>query len=464
MTADNAATRRRPVGARRLMPLIVWGSVALGVLVLILTGEMGNMVDAFSTANWWLVAPLLAVGCALPVVHAKRWQIMLRALEHELSLESTIDLTITSTMINYAAPGYLWSPAKGLLARQMYGIGLGRSVPTLAVEQVVDALALLVGTVVGLILAGPVISREIFGRLDAPSAGRADSRRTFRDGPRCVRALRRLALWPAVRRESGRGGQAACTRSLAPRSGYRVHGRALDTRHAGDLAGGQGVGGLAGYLGPDSDQQPAAPDWPDLAHARRYRLPRGSHGGRCRSAGAAGRGHSGGGHPAPGGAAVGPSDRAGIDPRSTVGAGVTSTTVEVRPTETSRLSKLRSAATSELAPIWIAGILIRLLLMPFTVHSDIYSIYSRSYDAVSTGNWFSFSSQIVIQMAHNAWFALIQPLLPHSNGDLVSNRWSHRRWGATGGHDPLSGVPSSGPRPLSHEAARTWSPICAQAT
>ena len=95
---------------------------------------------------------------------------------------------------------------------------------------------------------------------------------------------------------------------------------------------------------------------------------------------------------------------------------MTSTTVEVRPTETSRLSKLRSAATSELAPIWIAGILIRLLLMPFTVHSDIYSIYSRSYDAVSTGNWFSFSSQIVIQMAHNAWFALIQPLLPHSNG------------------------------------------------
>ena len=43
----------------------------------------------------------------------------------------------------------------------------------------------------------------------------------------------------------------------------------------------------------------------------------------------------------------------------------------------------------ELAPIWIAGILIRLLLMPFTVHSDIYSIYSRSYDAVSTGHWSS---------------------------------------------------------------------------
>ncbi|MGA7670504.1 MAG: lysylphosphatidylglycerol synthase transmembrane domain-containing protein [Nitrolancea sp.] len=171
MTVENTATGRGPFGARRLMPLIVWVSVALGVLVLVLTGEMGNMIDAFSDADWWLIAPLLAVGCALPIVHARRWQVMLRSLEHDLSLESAIDLTITSTMINYAAPGYLWSPAKGLLARQMYGIGLGRSVPTLAVEQVVDAFALVVGTILGLILAGPVISREILDRLSAPSAG-----------------------------------------------------------------------------------------------------------------------------------------------------------------------------------------------------------------------------------------------------------------------------------------------------
>ena len=201
MTLDNAATRRRPVGARRLMPLIVWASVALGVLVLILTGEMGNMVDAFSTANWWLVAPLLAVGCALPVVHAKRWQIMLRALEHELSLESTVDLTITSTMINYAAPGYLWSPAKGLLARQMYGIGLGRSVPTLAVEQVVDALA------------------SCRHRRRVASGWAGDQPRDFRQTLACaigrraivavlsvmvvvaVRALRRLALRSTLRRD-----------------------------------------------------------------------------------------------------------------------------------------------------------------------------------------------------------------------------------------------------------------------
>ncbi len=51
--------------------------------------------------------------------------------------------------------------------------------------------------------------------------------------------------------------------------------------------------------------------------------------------------------------------------------------------------------------------------MPFTVHTDLYSIYSRSYEAVSTGHLFGFSSQIVIQLIHDAWFAVIQPLLPH---------------------------------------------------
>jgi uncharacterized membrane protein YbhN (UPF0104 family) len=105
----------------------------------------------------------------LPVVHARRWQVMLRSVGHDLSLGAAVDLTISSTMINYAAPGYLWSPAKGMLARQMYGVGLGRSVPTLAAEQVLDALALLLGTVLGLVLAGPTITRQITERVSRPS-------------------------------------------------------------------------------------------------------------------------------------------------------------------------------------------------------------------------------------------------------------------------------------------------------
>jgi uncharacterized membrane protein YbhN (UPF0104 family) len=170
MTGE-ATPRSGSLRARRLLPLVVWGCIALGILALILSGDIGSMTTALVDADLRLVALLLLVALALPLVHARRWQVMLRSVGHDLSLGAAVDLTISSTMINYAAPGYLWSPAKGMLARQMYGVGLGRSVPTLAAEQVLDALALLLGTAAGLLLAGPTISRQIADRVDAPSAG-----------------------------------------------------------------------------------------------------------------------------------------------------------------------------------------------------------------------------------------------------------------------------------------------------
>lgn len=170
MTGE-ATSRGGAQRARRLLPLVVWGSIALGLLAILLSGDLGEMTSALVDADLREVALLLVVALLLPVVHARRWQVMLRSVGHELSLGAAVDLTISSTMINYAAPGYLWSPAKGMLARQMYGVGLGRSVPTLAAEQVLDALALLLGTGAGLLLAGPTISREIAERVDAPSRG-----------------------------------------------------------------------------------------------------------------------------------------------------------------------------------------------------------------------------------------------------------------------------------------------------
>lgn len=169
MTTGEAASRTESRRARRFLPLVVWVSIALGVVVLLLSGDLRVMTSALVDADLRDVALLLLVALALPVVHARRWQVMLRSVGHEIDLGAAVDLTISSTMINYAAPGYLWSPAKGMLARQMYGVGLGRSVPTLAAEQALDALALLLGTIAGLLLAGSTISRQIADRVDAPS-------------------------------------------------------------------------------------------------------------------------------------------------------------------------------------------------------------------------------------------------------------------------------------------------------
>lgn len=68
------------------------------------------------------------------------------------------------------------------------------------------------------------------------------------------------------------------------------------------------------------------------------------------------------------------------------------------------------------ALIWAVGILIRLVLMPFTFHVDLYQVYSRAADAVYHGQWLSWDSQLVIQMVHNISLFLIRPLLPGADG------------------------------------------------
>ena len=93
---------------------------------------------------------------------------------------------------------------------------------------------------------------------------------------------------------------------------------------------------------------------------------------------------------------------------------------------------------SGLASIWAAGLLIRLLLMPFTMHTDVYQIYSRTHMAAYHGEWFVWSSQIVIQMVLNVWVLLIRPLLPNSEPI-----WSHS-----------AAVLGTGPIPVPEDIAR----------
>ena len=165
---ERAPAKRAP--ARRwLLPLIVWGSVVLALAVLALSGEAARMRAALAGADWWLLLPLLVAGLLLPVLHARRWCALLRAVGDELPLVPAIELTVTATMVNYAAPGYLWSPAKGLLARQFHGIAIARSLPTLATEQGLDALALLAGSLLGLAAVGPEVNARLFHELRAPA-------------------------------------------------------------------------------------------------------------------------------------------------------------------------------------------------------------------------------------------------------------------------------------------------------
>lgn len=68
------------------------------------------------------------------------------------------------------------------------------------------------------------------------------------------------------------------------------------------------------------------------------------------------------------------------------------------------------------AMLWLVAILIRLLVMPFSMHFDAYQVYSRAAEAAYDAEWFNWSGQFLIQTLHNLWLLLVRPLLPDSAG------------------------------------------------
>lgn len=154
LPAPAAAERRRR--GRLAILALGWGPLLVALAVLLVSGEARNVARVLGEARPGVLAVVLLVGMALPVVHARRWQTMLQSVAATVPLPAAVDMTVSASLVNYAVPGYIGSPTKGVLARQLYGIGLGRSVPTLAAEQMLDALALALGSGVALLLAGPV--------------------------------------------------------------------------------------------------------------------------------------------------------------------------------------------------------------------------------------------------------------------------------------------------------------------
>jgi hypothetical protein len=74
----------------------------------------------------------------------------------------------------------------------------------------------------------------------------------------------------------------------------------------------------------------------------------------------------------------------------------------------------RRPSDARLALVVGLSIIVRLALLPFTAHLDLFSIYSRSAQAVYDGDWLVWGGQIPIQTLHNIWFVIVSPLLPES--------------------------------------------------
>jgi uncharacterized membrane protein YbhN (UPF0104 family) len=145
-------------GHRRILRLAVQWLIPVAVLVtFVLTGHFGEALSALSNVSVAWALPLVLIGVGLPISHAWRWCYLLKRTDADISLTTSVRITSLASLINYAAPGFLGAPAKAILVRDSNRVPISKSLPTLAVEQLIDALMLAVAAGIAIILTGPIL-------------------------------------------------------------------------------------------------------------------------------------------------------------------------------------------------------------------------------------------------------------------------------------------------------------------
>jgi glycosyltransferase 2 family protein len=144
--------------ARKTLRLAIQWLVPIVIIaIFLLTGQLDSAIHALAEVSPVWAIPLVIVGVALPMSHAWRWCFLLERSGARIRLVASARITSLASLINYAAPGFLGAPTKAILARNGHQIPISRSIPTLAIEQVLDAAALALAGFVSVLIAGPLV-------------------------------------------------------------------------------------------------------------------------------------------------------------------------------------------------------------------------------------------------------------------------------------------------------------------
>lgn len=160
--------------SRLLTPIVFWLGLTAAVVVLWLSGQAADAWQRLAGAR---VAPLVlvvVVGMGLPLIHAWRWREVMGALNHRIRLGVATGLTVSASLVNYATPGFLGAPAKAILANRAESIPVRRSLVSIALEQGLDFLLLVVGSALIVLYLGPGRFSELLsigGWLPSPVFG-----------------------------------------------------------------------------------------------------------------------------------------------------------------------------------------------------------------------------------------------------------------------------------------------------
>jgi len=155
-----------PARSRLIVPVAFWLGLTAALSALWLSGQAGRAWEVVREARLVALPVVVVLGIALPVIHAIRWRVVMAALGTDVPPLLAADLTVSASLVNYASPGYLGAPAMAFLANRTAGAPWSRSLLSLAIEQGLDFLVLLAGSLIALALLGPDRVEDIVPELN----------------------------------------------------------------------------------------------------------------------------------------------------------------------------------------------------------------------------------------------------------------------------------------------------------
>lgn len=145
----------RQWGARYLMPAVFWVGLAAALAALWLTGTFDEAWQSLRDANIWLLIVTILVATSLPIIHALRWRVVMRSMDTYLSAGEAADITVSSSLLNYASPGFVGASAKAILANRTAKVPYRDSALAIGFEHSLDLFLLIIMSTIAILILGP---------------------------------------------------------------------------------------------------------------------------------------------------------------------------------------------------------------------------------------------------------------------------------------------------------------------
>ncbi len=140
--------------------------LAIAVAALYFTGVIG---DAWQTMRSAKPLPLLLVvvtGMTLPIVHALRWRVVMRSMDVEILPSDAADITVSSSLLNYASPGFVGASAKAILANRTQQAPFRATALSIAFEHSLDLTLMVISSAAAILILGPSRFRDALEPLE----------------------------------------------------------------------------------------------------------------------------------------------------------------------------------------------------------------------------------------------------------------------------------------------------------